>query len=432
MIWPPRKRVTLTSGSYQKARPGRPEAADRLAVMSTEPYSLTDIALAGRNRSMPIEMLRHDVTPVGMHYMLTHFDIPDLDVAAWRLEIGGMVEAPRTISLGELRAMDAVTHAVTMECAGNGRTLLSPRPTNQPWGLEAVSTAEWTGVPLRDVLGPARVRPDAVEVVFTGADEGTQNGVRHRFQRSLSVGEAERPEVLLAYAMNGRPLEPQHGAPVRLIVPGWYGMASVKWITAIEAVGEPFTGYQQARSYNIRQGAEDAGERVTRIAVRALMVPPGRPDFPTLARVVDAGDVPIDRPGLVRGGARHEGRGRRRRTLVRRSPRRAGRAVRLAPLVVRLAGRAGRPAAVMPRDGRRRAYAAARAGMEPRWLLQQHGADGRADRRVARSSVGRAIRVPCVHVRPSWSWPRDPRPRPETPLRPPTRHRLRSDRSDGS
>jgi sulfane dehydrogenase subunit SoxC len=261
--------------------------------MSTEPYSLTDIALAGRNRSMPIEMLRYDVTPVGMHYMLTHFDIPDLDVAAWRLVIGGMVETPRTLSLDELRAMDAVTHAVTMECAGNGRTLLSPRPTNQPWGLEAVSTAEWTGVPLRDVLGPAGLRPDAVEVVFTGADEGTQNGVRHRFQRSLSVGEAEGPEILLAYAMNGRPLEPQHGAPVRLIVPGWYGMASVKWITAIEAVGEPFTGYQQARSYNIRQVTEDVGERVTRIAVRALMVPPGRPDFPTLARVVEAGDVPI-------------------------------------------------------------------------------------------------------------------------------------------
>ena len=99
--------------------------------------------------------------------------------------------------------------------------------------------------------------------------------------------------MLLAYAMNGRPLEPQHGAPLRLVVPGWYGMASVKWLTSIEAVDEPFLGYQQARSYNIRQAADDLGERVTRIAVRALMVPPGRPDFPTLARVVDAGPVAI-------------------------------------------------------------------------------------------------------------------------------------------
>jgi sulfane dehydrogenase subunit SoxC len=261
--------------------------------VSVEPFDLTDVALAGRNRSMPIEMLRYDITPVGMHYMLTHFDIPDLDSDRWRLTIGGLVDRPRTLSLTDLLAMDPVTHAVTLECAGNGRTMLSPRPRNQPWGVEAVGTAEWTGVPLREVLRSAGVRDSTVEIVFTGADEGMQNGVRHHFQRSLGLADADRPEVVLAYAMNGRPLEPQHGAPVRLIVPGWYGMASVKWLTSIEAVGEPFLGYQQARSYNIRQVPEDPGERVTRIAVRALMVPPGRPDFPTLARVVDAGPVRI-------------------------------------------------------------------------------------------------------------------------------------------
>ena len=261
--------------------------------MVSELYTVTDIALAGRNRSLPIEMLRYDITPVGMHYMLTHFDIPDVDADAWRLSIGGLVTAPRTVSLPELLARDPVTLAVTLECAGNGRTMLSPRPTNQPWGLEAVSTAEWTGIPLRDVIGADELQEGAIELVFTGADEGTQNGVRHRFQRSLGITDAARPEVLLAYAMNGRPLEPQHGAPVRLIVPGWYGMASVKWLTSIDAVAEPFTGYQQARSYTIRQSADDRGVPVTRIAVRALMIPPGRPDFPTLERAVDAGPVRI-------------------------------------------------------------------------------------------------------------------------------------------
>ena len=166
-----------------------------------------------------------------------------------------------------------------------------------PWGLEAIGTAEWTGVPLREVIARAGVKPGAVELVFTGLDEGTQKGVRHFFGRSLAVAEAERPEILLVWAMNGRPLEPQHGAPLRLIVPGWYGMASVKWLTSIEAVAEPFSGLQQVGSYNVRKDPGDPGERVTRIRVRALMTPPGRPDFPTLQRVADAG------PTTLRGRA---------------------------------------------------------------------------------------------------------------------------------
>ena len=257
--------------------------------LADEPYTRNDVALAGRNRGMPLEMLRHDITPVGMHYMLTHFDIPELDPAAWRLEVGGLVGSPLRLGLDDLQGRATRTLPVTLECAGNGRTLLSPRPRNQPWGLEAVGTAEWTGVSLRDVLEAAGLRPDAVELVFSGADEGTQGGVRHRYERSLSVTEAARPEVLLAWAMNGRPLEPQHGAPLRLIVPGWYGMASVKWLTGIEAVAEPFRGYQQARSYNLRQVPDEPGTPVTRMRVRALMIPPGRPDFPSLERTADPG-----------------------------------------------------------------------------------------------------------------------------------------------
>ncbi|CAN5581442.1 hypothetical protein BH24CHL9_BH24CHL9_03920 [soil metagenome] len=264
---------------------------------SDDAYTETEIALAGRNRGMPLEMLRHDITPVGMHYMLTHFDVPDLDPARWRLKVDGLVERPLSLSLDDLRGRGSQTLPVTLECAGNGRTKLSPRPRNQPWGLEAISTAEWTGVPLQDVIGAAGVLPEGTELVFSGADEGTQGGMRHHYQRSLTRDEATRPEVLLVWATNGRPLEPQHGAPLRLIVPGWYGMASVKWLTRVEAVAEPFQGYQQARSYNIRQTPDEPGKPVTRIRVRALMIPPGRPDFPSLERIADA------RPTLIRGRA---------------------------------------------------------------------------------------------------------------------------------
>ncbi|HZD79047.1 MAG TPA: molybdopterin-dependent oxidoreductase, partial [Actinomycetota bacterium] len=132
---------------------------------------------------------------------------------------------------------------------------------------------------------------DAVEIAFTGLDHGIEGGVEQDYGRSLSVEQAMREEVLLAWEMNGEPLPPQHGFPLRLLVPGWYGMTSVKWLTRIEAVTEPFAGYQQAEAYRFQQSEDDPGQPVTRIRVRALMVPPGIPDFFTRARTVDAGPV---------------------------------------------------------------------------------------------------------------------------------------------
>jgi DMSO/TMAO reductase YedYZ molybdopterin-dependent catalytic subunit len=189
--------------------------------------------------------------------------------------------------------MPAHTVRVTMECAGNGRALLSPRPVSQPWLVEAVGTAEWTGVPLRHVLDAAGVNPSAVELVFTGADHGVERGVEQDYQRSLTVADAAEPDVLLAYAMNGAPLTPQHGAPVRLVTPGWYGMAQVKWLVRIEAVATPFEGFQQAVAYRFRQRPDEPGDPVTRIAPRALLIPPGFPDFMSRARVVAPGPVPL-------------------------------------------------------------------------------------------------------------------------------------------
>jgi DMSO/TMAO reductase YedYZ molybdopterin-dependent catalytic subunit len=257
------------------------------------PLTAEELQLATRNRGMPLEALRYDLTPVGLHYLLVHFDIPAFDADAWRLSIGGLVEKPLTLGLADLRARTAQTCAVTMECAGNGRARLEPRPISQPWLVEAIGTAEWTGVPLRDLLAEAGPRADGIELVFTGADHGVQGDVEHDYARSLSIADASRPEVLLAYAMNGRPLEPQHGAPVRLVVPGWYGMTSVKWLARIEVVGAPFEGYQQAVAYRYQQAEDDPGEATTRIRVRALMIPPGFPDFLTRRRFVEAGPVEL-------------------------------------------------------------------------------------------------------------------------------------------
>ncbi|MDH6213957.1 sulfite oxidase [Streptomyces pseudovenezuelae] len=256
-----------------------------------------ELALATRNHGLPLEALRYDVTPPGLHYVLTHYDIPYVaEDQPWHLIVGGRVRRPLELDLAALRAFPEVTTRVTLECAGNGRALLTPRPVSQPWLVEAVGTAEWTGVPLRLLLAEAGVEPDAVDVVFTGADHGVERGVEQDYQRSLPVDVATgtEPEVLVAYAMNGGPLPPQHGHPLRLIVPGWYGMAHVKWLREVAVTDVPFTGFQQTVAYRLRQDAGDEGEPVTRIDPRALLVPPGFPDFMSRARVVRPGQVPLE------------------------------------------------------------------------------------------------------------------------------------------
>jgi DMSO/TMAO reductase YedYZ molybdopterin-dependent catalytic subunit len=255
------------------------------------PLLFEELQLAGRNRGMPLEALRHDVTPTGLHYLLVHWDIPEIDPTSWRLRVGGLVRRPFELTLDALRARPSRTVRVTLECAGNGRARLTPRPVSQPWLNEAIGTAEWTGTPLAAVLAEAGLADEALEVVFTGADRGIQGGIEQTYGRSLTIDEARRPEVLLVTGMNGAPLEPQHGFPVRLLVPGWYGMASVKWLTAIEATAEPFAGFQQTPAYRYQRDADDPGEPVTRIRVRALMVPPGIPDFFTRRRFVERGPV---------------------------------------------------------------------------------------------------------------------------------------------
>jgi DMSO/TMAO reductase YedYZ molybdopterin-dependent catalytic subunit len=266
---------------------------DGTGFAQTESLYKEELQLALRNRGIPLEGLRYPVTPTGMHYLLIHYDIPGVSANDWRLNIAGLVSNPLQLSLEEVKKRPAQTFAVTMECAGNGRALFAPRRISQPWLNEAISTAEWTGTPLRGLLAEAGLREAAVEIVFTGLDTGVEGGEVQSYQRSLSVSEALREEVMLVYAMNGEPLQPQHGYPLRLLVPGWYGMASVKWLERIEAVPEPFQGYQMARVYRYSAAPDEPGDPVSLIRVRALMIPPGIPDFLTRTRFLRAGAVEL-------------------------------------------------------------------------------------------------------------------------------------------
>src|SRR5437867_3655084 len=157
---------------------------------TTGDVTADELRLAARNHALPLEALRDPITPAGLHYLLIHYDIPAVDPDAWRLQIDGAVERPLALSLGDLRRRDEVTRAITLECAGNGRALLEPRPLSQPWLAEAVGTAEWTGVPLAPLLEEAGLGDDVVEILFTGLDRGIEGGVEQAYQRSLPIAEA--------------------------------------------------------------------------------------------------------------------------------------------------------------------------------------------------------------------------------------------------
>jgi DMSO/TMAO reductase YedYZ molybdopterin-dependent catalytic subunit len=230
------------------------------------------------NCETPPGLLGGELTPTAQFYRRNHFPIPVLDPATWRLDVGGLVRQPLRLSLHELTHLPAETSVVTLECAGNGRQSFRPRIPGEQWGFGAVSTAEWTGVPLADVLRQAGIEPGACEVVFGGADRGAVDDARPpvHFERSLPVADALGSGALLAYAMNGQPLPARHGYPLRLVVPGWYAVASVKWLSSIQVTGEPFGGFFQTERYvyEWNRGGTEVREPVRLQQVRALITRP--------------------------------------------------------------------------------------------------------------------------------------------------------------
>jgi DMSO/TMAO reductase YedYZ molybdopterin-dependent catalytic subunit len=237
-------------------------------------------------------------------YVRNHFSIPNLDPENYRLQFGGLVERPLSLSLRELHAMCSRSQVTTLECAGNGRSLFDPPIQGEKWELGAVSTAEWTGVPLAALLERAGVRTEAREVLFRGADSGMVDGHSEpiRFERSMRLDDAQLAGALLAYAMNGEPLPVHHGYPLRLVVPNWYSVASVKWLTEIELISQPFMAYYQTEKYWY-EWQRDGGlvrEPVKLQRVRALITEPAsnqevRRGELTIRGVAWSGAAPIAR-----------------------------------------------------------------------------------------------------------------------------------------
>jgi DMSO/TMAO reductase YedYZ molybdopterin-dependent catalytic subunit len=207
------------------------------------------------NLEFPFATLNSFITPNDQFFVRNHFPMPRLEARTWRLKVEGAVSRELELTCAELRKLPTHTVTATLECSGNNRAYLTPKAKGVPWQLGAVGNAEWTGVPLGEVLKKAGVAQSAVEVVLEGADQGEipaearPQGKVH-FARSLPLARARKPEVLLAYRMNGAELAPAHGFPLRVVVPGWYGVASVKWLRRILVTERPFNGYFQSFDYS--------------------------------------------------------------------------------------------------------------------------------------------------------------------------------------
>lgn len=199
----------------------------------------------------PLASLNAWITPTDRFFVRSHFPVPQLDIASWRLVVDGEVEHPLRLTFEDLRALRECEKVVTLECAGNSRSTIYPKTKGVRWQNGAVGTARWSGIPLSEILAQAKVRPGARHVVFEGADHGHEADVPDEINYGMSVPLSKATDglTMLAYEMNGEPLTPSHGFPVRAIVPGWYGMASVKWITRIHVQEAEFDGFFRTGSY---------------------------------------------------------------------------------------------------------------------------------------------------------------------------------------
>ena len=238
----------------------REDRFDPLPPLSTDPEV----------RPTPLEALRLDETPTALHFVRSHFGVPPLDPETWTLQIGGAVQAPRSYSLSELQELPIRSQTVVLECAGHRRSEYQPDTPGLQWGVGAVSQARWTGIALRELLLRAAPAGRAREVVFEGADLGPHKSTSEDvvFARSVPLQRALDGDLLLAWEMNGQPLPARHGAPIRLVVPGSYAVASVKWLRRITVLEHPFTGPFQTNDYQLD------GKALDEMKVNSLIVKP--------------------------------------------------------------------------------------------------------------------------------------------------------------
>ena len=255
---------------------------DTEAASDSELPGLTTVAEDPPGKETPLPALDTWITPTELFYVRSHFSgVPDVDSSTHSLEIGGAVDAPFSIGYDELLALPGKEIVVTMECAGNSRSYVTPPAEGIGFHHGAVGTASWKGVPLSVLLQKAGVRETAIEVLFEGADSGEEEEegqtIRLSYGRSLPLEDALSDDTIVAYEMNGAPLSPAHGYPVRLIVPDWYGMASVKWLKRIEVLEEPYTGFFQKRRYvliNEGEAEHVSWEPLSTLRVKSLTTHP--------------------------------------------------------------------------------------------------------------------------------------------------------------
>ena len=253
-----------------------------MAATVREPGSITPEGRIVRvaepqNDEFDLARLAGPITPNEQFYIRSHGPTPHIDPAAWRLEVGGLVERPLTLTLADLQATPDREEVATLECAGNRRTFQRPVPGGVPWQDGAVSTARWGGVPLAVLLERAGLQPAGKHVLLEGADICPTDSGPQPFARSIPLELARHPETLLALTMNGEPLSAEHGAPTRLAVPRFYAMNSVKWLTRITVQAEPHTGHFQVNDYRLWYGNDDPGEDLGPVRVTAVIAVP-RPE----------------------------------------------------------------------------------------------------------------------------------------------------------
>jgi DMSO/TMAO reductase YedYZ molybdopterin-dependent catalytic subunit len=230
------------------------------------------------NSETPLESIQGWVTPNRLFFVRNHFEMPAIDLPSWRLRVEGWVDRPAEWTWEQLLALPQRSVFATVECAGNGRSFLQQKAAGVQWGAGAIGHAEWTGVPLAKVLEQAGVRPGAVEVLFEGCDRGTESDHPEpmHFARSLPLAKALDRDTLLVTRMNGELLSASHGFPLRLFVPGWYGVASVKWLRRIEVLDRPFGGYYQTVKYTVQKATPYGRESIVvgPMAVKSEMIRP--------------------------------------------------------------------------------------------------------------------------------------------------------------
>jgi len=244
--------------------------------MPVQPLQRISVSENPYNAETPLSTLLDDITPSDLVYVRNHFDIPKIDTNDWSLTVDNMGKNPISISYDELRKLPAKTLTVTLECAGNGRKSMRPIPEGTAWDYGAISIVEFTGTSLSNLLNKAGISDDVVEVIFHGADKGEVGPNRVEKYSSLPLDVALDPDILLAWEMNGHTLTPNHGFPLRVVVPNWYGMASVKWLKQIELSTKPFNGFFQSEHYvYVDEDGLEPNAPVRHIRPRALILHPG-------------------------------------------------------------------------------------------------------------------------------------------------------------